>query len=338
MNYDVITIGTATRDVFIRSDAFTVLGDTAFETDKGICVPLGSKIDVTDVTFTTGGGATNTAVTFARQGYNVACLCRVGNDVSGREVLSELEEEGVSTDLVVQDPANKTSYSVLLLSEGGERTVLVYRGASQVFEATDADRAPATNWFHLTGALPLGLVERVIVRAHTNGARVAFNPSRIHFNAGLAALQSILDKVDVFSLNREEAARLTKKDYDDATGIFVTLDSAVHGLVVMTEGPKGVRVSDGVRRYKAGVFAERVLADRTGAGDAFSSGFVSALVDTKPSGGVYTAETVKSAIRLASANATAVVEHVGAKDGILTEHDVAKDSRWQAFSIDVYTL
>jgi len=65
--YDVITIGTATQDVFLKSRDFKVLKDERFITGQAECFALGAKIEVPDIFFTTGGGATNAAVTFARQ-------------------------------------------------------------------------------------------------------------------------------------------------------------------------------------------------------------------------------------------------------------------------------
>ena len=44
---------------------------------------------------------------------------------------------------------------------------------------------------------------------------------------------------------------------------------------------------------------------------------------------------VQYAIRLASANATGVVEKMGAKDGILTKNQFIDDRRWQDFKIKV---
>ncbi len=64
--FDVITIGTATRDAFIESKSFKIIEANDFPTKRGICVPAGSKLDIDNMYFSTGGGATNTAVGFKR--------------------------------------------------------------------------------------------------------------------------------------------------------------------------------------------------------------------------------------------------------------------------------
>ena len=85
--FDVITIGTATRDAFLRSREFKIISTPEYQSGEGICLPAGAKIDLDDIVFATGGGASNAAVTFSRQGFHTAAVCKIGNDVSGREVL-----------------------------------------------------------------------------------------------------------------------------------------------------------------------------------------------------------------------------------------------------------
>ena len=55
--YDVITVGSATRDVFVRSDLAKIMnikemrGETAY-----LCLDHGGKQNVSNIFFTTGGG------------------------------------------------------------------------------------------------------------------------------------------------------------------------------------------------------------------------------------------------------------------------------------------
>jgi sugar/nucleoside kinase (ribokinase family) len=102
----------------------------------------------------------------------------------------------------------------------------------------------------------------------------------------------------------------------------------IDGIAVMTDGARGAIVSDGRYIYRAGIFKEKKLVDRTGAGDAFGSGFVAGFILKKD---------IHFALRLASANATSVVEKIGAQAGILRRKDFNL-ARWQYLDLDVEPL
>jgi len=120
-----------------------------------------------------------------------------------------------------------------------------------------------------------------------------------------------LPVVKIVNLNQEEAARLTDVDFKNEKKIFKILDEVVDGIVIMTKGSGGVVVSDGEYLYSAGVPQAGYL-DRTGAGDAFGSGFTAAIMRGKP---------IEWAIQLATANATGCVQELGATNGLLKKDD-----------------
>ena len=94
--YDVITIGSATQDVYLFSKRFKVLRDTRAVTGEVECFAFGTKIELDDILFEIGGGGTNTAYTLARQGLKVAALVKVGEDEAGREVEKVLKKGKIS--------------------------------------------------------------------------------------------------------------------------------------------------------------------------------------------------------------------------------------------------
>ncbi|MEK7123918.1 MAG: carbohydrate kinase family protein [Patescibacteria group bacterium] len=335
--YDVITIGTATRDAFVKSPAFKVIKSPEFITGEAECFSLGSKIKVPEIIFTTGGGATNVAVTFARQGLKTACAVRIGDDLSGRAVIEDLKKEKIAAGFIQKDAKKPTAYSILLLAPSGERTVLVYRGASEDFDAKKLFKNfLKTKWVYLA---PLGgaAAENFKIIADfcfKNKIKVAANLSAAQIKIGIKKLTPVLNKIDILVLNQEEASYLTGIPYKNENKIFEALDKAVKGIVVMTKGPKGVSISDGKIKMKAGIFKEKKSADRTGAGDAFGSGFLSGLIQkTAKKGFKYGAEDLKYALRLGAANATSVIERIGAKEGILTKKEFLSAKRFKKLLI-----
>lgn len=346
MTYDVITVGTATRDVFLTSSLFRVLKDPkhlrkiGFPTGEAQCFALGGKVEVTKPVFTIGGGAANAAVTCGRQGLRTATIVKVGNDAHGSAVLEAIREEGVRV-FSLRDKKEGTAYSVILLSPSGERTILSYRGASNDIQKKEIHlSALSGKWLYVTpGRIPFSVIYEIVTRAKKKGMRIAMNPSRGYVEMRYKKLKPIFDVLDIVFLNREEAAELTGSAYNKERDIFKKLDEMVDGIAVMTDGPRGVAASDGTRIYRAGIYKEKLVADRTGAGDAFGSGFVAALAaidrtrfdKTRP----YGKEDIQQAIRLGSANATSVVEHIGAQDGILTKQAFKRNPRWKRLPIQV---
>ena len=113
--YDIITFGSAAQDIHLKSQAFKILKDEKdFATGEGICLPFGSKIDVEDIAFTSGGGGTNTAVTFAKQGFRVAFCGAIGADSSGLEIVRELKNFRVDTKFLIKKKEKHTNQSIII--------------------------------------------------------------------------------------------------------------------------------------------------------------------------------------------------------------------------------
>lgn len=332
--FDVITFGSATRDQFIISKNFKTLKSDDFVNGKGLCVPQGAKIYVDDVFFASGGGATNTAATFALQGLKTACVTKVGDDPGGNAVLDELKKLGVNTGFLLKDKKLKTAYSIILSVPRGERTILVYPGASHELGKADISwRELKAKWFYISGLSGrcAEIFEPLINFAHEQGIKVAVNPGEAQLKLGIDKLQPLLNKIDVFILNKEEATRLTCLPYNAEKEIFKRLDSWIKGIAVMTKGPEGVMVSDGRDIYSAGIPKSEIL-DRTGSGDAFGSGFIAGLIQKE---GKPNIEKIPYAIQLGTANATGTVQNLGAKTGLLKKGEWGP---WKKVEVKSYRI
>jgi sugar/nucleoside kinase (ribokinase family) len=82
----IITFGSATWDAFseLRDKDYKIIESENFLTGKGLCFSLGSKIIIDELNFFSGGGGTNSAATFSRQGFETAYVGKVGNDDQGK--------------------------------------------------------------------------------------------------------------------------------------------------------------------------------------------------------------------------------------------------------------
>lgn len=345
--YDIITIGTATRDVFIKSPLFTSLHDPehlkklGFLNGDATCFMPGAKLEIDKPTFVTGGGATNTATTFARMHLKVATIGKIGSDDGGDRILAECKAEGVVARIIV-DKKLSTAYSVILVPSAGERTILTHRGASDKLTATDISGAiiPSRWAYVVPGNIPYPTILHAVNTLAKRGSLIALNPSKHVTEKGLRALAPLLKNINVLIMNREEAASMTGIPYEQIDAILVALRNACAGIITVTDGPSGAFVLVGNNRYDCGVFAKKVVADATGAGDAYGSGFVSGLIHAQKisKSTIFSEADIKEAIRIAAANSASVVEHVGAKHGILTREAVLRQPRWKKLSIKVSSL
>ena len=319
--FDVVTIGSATRDEFWQGINFLMPRGNCFITDQGICLPLGAKIRVPEVYFTTGGSATNTAVTFQRMGLQTAIIFRVGDDIIGENIIQEVKQEGVDVHYVQKDNKRPSAHSIILLSSKGERTILSYKGGG---EHLSIKKIPfgkiKARWFYL-GSLgkEKNILKNIIQYAYPHHIKLAINPGRQEL-IWLYKNPNYLRYFDVVICNQEEAAYFTGISYKKEKDIFKKMDELVKGIIVMTKGGKGVSVSNGNYIWKAGVYHKTDLRDMTGAGDAFGSGFISVLALDN----LGEEKIIPEAIRVGSANAASVITHLGAKAGILFKQNLKR--------------
>ena len=313
--YDIITFGSATEDVFMSSRRLEIIEDEKFVAKKGLCVPLGSKMHMDEAFFAMGGCGTNTAVTFARQGLKTAYFGMLGRDAFGQEVKKELKKQGVSLELLKESAEYPTAFSVILSLPGVGRSILEKYGAChQLTEEDIPFDTLKSQWFYIASlsAKSHRMLVPLINFAQSAGIKIAANPAgSVKSPEDTEILKSVLNKLDILILNQEESARLTGLDYNEEKEIFNKLDDWVDGLVIMTKGPEGVTVSDGEYLYSAGI-PKSDMIDRTGAGDAFGSGFVAGYIEKKD---------IADAIQLGTANATSVLQKVGATNGLLEKGD-----------------
>lgn len=300
----ILAIGKATQDVFLTAgDVFSphVEANGVFAE-----LPLGAKLELDDVVFATGGNATNAAVTFARQGLHAQYMWALGHEPASQAALQDLDNEGVDTSAVIQDQAFRASYSCVMLAPTGERTILNFHGTLLPPDGhpLDLGHIAQADWIYISSLGSMELLEKVISVAAEHGVKVMFNPAGSELKAA-AKLKGLLSDVEVLVLNKEEMQQLVEGE---------TCDELVrHGLhycpvVIVSDGPKGVVASDGTTLVRAGMYEDVPVIDRTGAGDAFGSGFLSQWAQGK---------SLQEAIVFASANSTSVVGQIGAKAGIL---------------------
>lgn len=299
----MLAIGAATQDVFLQGGIFKPSKEDGIDYEQ---LPLGAKLSVEDMVFATGGNALNAATTFARQGMHSSFMGVVGNEPAGEVVMKTLDQEGIDSRYVRQADKYHTSYSTVLLAPGGERTILTYHGSKLRADGADItlEAIAEADWLYVSSVDSMELLEKIVTIAAKHKTKVAINPSSREL-ANPQKLKPILDDVAVLLANKEEMAMLVEGKSSEE---LLRHAANITQTVVLSDGPNGVLATDGKKLVKAGMYEDVKVISRLGAGDAFGSGFVAMYAQGK---------SLQEAVTFASANATSVVQHIGATIGIL---------------------
>ena len=307
MTARILTIGSALQDIYLvdHDDLKpTSIGDSAIFGK----VLVGSKVDIDKLYYTVGGGGINAAVTFARNGFETIFMGNVGDDSAGNAVFNLLDEENIDNSYVSVLRGTTGTSVILLDSQGGERTILTHRGTSAKFDNLDEKDLDLIqpDWIYITTLRgDMATLERILKKAREIGARVMLNPGIKELGENKKLLW-LLKYVSVLILNKSEAAKLVPG---------VLLEELLYHLssyipvTIITDGAMGGIAGSNREIYRFGIYEDTKIKDATGAGDAFGSGFLAAMLSGKK---------FKDALIFASANSTAVVSKIGANQGILT--------------------
>lgn len=308
--HQLITIGDPVIDTHVQLDersAITHLNEGGI---MKLCLPYGEKLPIVDSFQALGGNAANVAAGATRLGLKTAIVTTIGQDGLGDIARSLLEHAGVDLDYISRDPQCRTRYSIVLNYEA-ERTILSYGGRRKyVWPTTMA----GTEWVYYTGLsagfeMLQGQLLGYLSKHPT--VQLAVNPGTYMLHAGLESLQPILTRTDVLILNLQEAELLA--------GTTLAKEKSVQSLIheLLALGPKEIAITDGPRGAWAGddeiiwhmdTLPVKVVA-KTGAGDAFSAGYIAAR---------QLGHDIEHALTWGVANSCGVIQEHGAQTGMQT--------------------
>ena len=315
--FDVLSVGDTATDVFIRlSDAHVRMR----EDDHGqwMDLPFGGKVPFDyAVMVDAGGNAANAAVGFARLGLSTAIAAHVGNDDTGLMMRRALEHEGVDTHLVRLDPDQPSNRNFVLWF-GPDRTILVRH---QLYDYHWAHLSPreVPGWLYLSsvGSDAPEYYDRIVAWLDAEpSVHFALQPGTFQIAQGVEAMRGLYRRASVLICNREEAVEIGGGDHGKVGELLDSLHRLGPEIVVVTDGPDGAYASNGSERYFVPAYPDPAPpTERTGAGDAFSSALVAAMVKGLP---------LRAALAWAPVNAMSVVQEVGSQSGLLSESELHK--------------
>ena len=262
------------------------------------------------------GNASNAAVNFAKLGLNSGLVANVGGDAAGREIIQTLDNADVDTRFVKINPRKKSNYHYVLWYKE-ERTILINHEEYK-YHWPHLRKTEMPRWIYFSSisknALEFHDEMMESLDRHAE-IKLAFQPGTFQMEAGAERLAHVYRRAELVAVNREEAVYVTGGNYDDIHDLFNRLHALGPRIVLISDGPKGSYASDGENRFKMPIYPDpKPPVERTGAGDAFTSTFVAAIIK---------GNTVDGALQWAPISSMNVVQHVGAQEGLLSERELA---------------
>jgi sugar/nucleoside kinase (ribokinase family) len=266
--FDLVTAGVVCADVMVRPvESLPDPGTLALV--PRLEMHLGGLAGVTAIVYSQLKGEKEAA----------AYMGRVGRDSFGDFLLANLREEGVNVDHVQRDGSCRSSATVVLISEAGERTFLHHLGTNAVINESDMDLdiIGAARVFHWGGpaitpqldGAPMG---RILERVREQGVKTSMDTCYDGNGVWLPLIEPSLPHLDIVFSSFEEACHYTGKDTPEAIADFylaygpetAVIKLGAEGLYAKNRDNEACRIP----AHRADV------VDTTGAGDASCGGFL----------------------------------------------------------------
>ena len=337
-----LTIGGATLDTIIEyEEMFTMNMQKKETTQSFMLLEEGAKIEVNEQNSFSGGGATNAAVSFKKQGLDVSFFGKIGNDIAGKKILEELDNFGIDISNIRYSENYGTATSYVIPTLSGDRTIFAYRGANKDILKDDlpSQAIIESDFIYITSLSKKSAARlpEIVKLASNNDTKVAINPGSSQLILGESFIKDSLFGIDTLVLNYQEAQKLmlsllsiedediieSKKSLEDAqvstdnldflNSTFrlkdffkITLDLGPKTIVV-TDGANGVYAATKKRIYHCESLKIKNVVNTLGAGDAFSSTFCAY---------IYKGKSIEEAMKYALINSSQVIQHSDAKTGL----------------------
>lgn len=310
--YDLVCIGDCVVDTFIDLQEASVHWQDEDHEHGELSMAFGVKIPYKSYTVIPGvGNPANVAVGAARLGLKTGFLTAIGDDASGKDTLALYKKEGIKADLIKTNK-NVPTNQHFVLTYKAERTILVRHNE---FSYEDPMKLSGkTDWVYFSslGEHSLPFHKKIGAYLKKNpDVRLGFNPNTFQLRFGVEKLKEIYRHTYVLFVNREEAEEMLKTKNPDIHFLFNGLHKLGPKIIVITDGPDGAYASTVAGRWFMPPYPDpKPPVSRTGAGDAFSTGFFCALIKGL---------SVHDALRWAPIESMNVVQYFGAQAGLLTK-------------------
>ncbi|MHA2048004.1 MAG: carbohydrate kinase family protein [Promethearchaeota archaeon] len=312
--FDIICIGAALVDMVAQVERHPEEDDEVF---------------VSNLTLLSGGAAANTAYACAKIGLKTAFIGKLGKgDVFGSTILSDFNAVNVITDLIKYSEEYGTGSAFVALNAKGDRRIYAHSGAANYLSGEDILENDLTS----TKAIFLSSLQNLepfVKAAKIGGSKnipIILNPGMLIIEQGLINIRHLLKTTDILIMSKREFQLLLNcKIKSSALNLLkekaTTLLSLGIKILIITMGKEGALIISSEKVELAPPIKRSNVVDTTGAGDAFSAGFIYGFVQNLS----YKFEDIKYNVRMGNLIAGKCIEKMGARNGIPLVTDLKID-------------
>lgn len=310
---DILCLGSLTLDLFFQDNSLTIKKDR-------FNLALGGKYVTEKFSQGLGGGGGNIAVGLARANIKTALWSEIGDSGVGLLIRSRLKEEKVDCELL-QEKTGLVNLSTILLSQKGERTIINHRSHSLDIQFTRKVKEilKTVKIFYLGNMPEMSIDTRVEVvqYAHNHNIQVALNLGVKDCRRRLKNLSALFENIDFLIVNRYELADILNISPSELSLRQINYHLKVKlnekAILIVTDGEFGsFAYSKDQIFYQKAIQVKKVI-DTTGAGDAFTSGFLA---------GQFYKKTLVESLSSGARNSSSVIQVINAQEGLLSEENL----------------
>lgn len=306
-NFDVVCVGSAKIDIFLSIPKDSPYVHLNKETNS-LSVAYGQKIPAEYCSLMLGGNACNVAVGLSKLQIKSTVMAEIGKDEFSQKIINSLKSENVNSDFLIQNPNSPSSFSVIL-SFQKERTIL---GQHSKREHNFSYESLSARLIYLTS---LGFewenaYQKTLEFVKKTATSLAFNPGTPQLNSGIDSIRNILSITDILFVNREEGEILASTKEKNIENLILKIRQLGPKIIVITDGENGSYVMNDKNEFFSQPIVPTSIVEKTGAGDAYASGFLAASLLNLP---------IQTAMKWGTLNASGTMKALGAQNGLLSK-------------------
>ncbi|MHA1229963.1 MAG: carbohydrate kinase family protein [Candidatus Helarchaeota archaeon] len=297
MKLDIICEGAALVDIVALVERFPKIDDEVY---------------VPKLQYMCGGSAANTAVACVKLNLKTGFIGKIGTDPFGELLIDDFKRNSINIDNLIISKTLPTGNCYVAVDKTGNRVLYAFSGAANELspEEINPEYIKNSKLIHLASLKNLDPLIKSAEIAKNNNVLVSLNPGALIADQPYEKIKPLLLNIDIFIGSEKELEKIFDKEYGKAInelGKFVN-------IAAITRGHKGSVVKNFQTDESFEIPPFKVdVKDTTGAGDAFSAGFLAGILHEKD---LYTCG------KMGNATAALCIQKVGARSGLPNYNDL----------------